>query len=150
MFIFFVSFTVAVEMIMMPFWLWISKPLLQVQLRCHHLKAHSRYVSLTQYRYITYEYGSYNWLSFKMGGGKRRPRTTSSSGTAAEGPVMRNGTRTIYTAGRPPWYDSHGQLKEAFVIGTIVKCVCHDHYSDFFFKDWVEAVLLVKQLFQNA
>ncbi|XP_019858097.1 PREDICTED: uridine-cytidine kinase-like 1 [Amphimedon queenslandica] len=25
--------------------------------------------------------------------------------------------RTIYTAGRPPWYDSEGQGKEAFVIG---------------------------------
>ncbi|CAI7997178.1 Uridine-cytidine kinase-like 1 [Geodia barretti] len=25
--------------------------------------------------------------------------------------------RTIYIAGRPPWYDSHGQIAEAFVIG---------------------------------
>jgi uridine kinase len=31
--------------------------------------------------------------------------------------VVQSGPRTIYTAGRPPWYDSHGQLKDAFVIG---------------------------------
>ncbi|XP_046856918.1 uridine-cytidine kinase-like 1 isoform X2 [Xenia sp. Carnegie-2017] len=31
--------------------------------------------------------------------------------------VLRHGNRTIYTAGRPPWYNSQGQLKEAFVIG---------------------------------
>ena len=24
-----------------------------------------------------------------------------------------------FTLGRPPWYDSHGQLKEAFIIGKI-------------------------------
>lgn len=49
---------------------------------------------------------------------KRRTRTTSSSYTSAgDGPVVRSGTRTIYTYGRPPWYDSQGQLKEAFVIG---------------------------------
>ena len=28
--------------------------------------------------------------------------------------------KTIYTAGRPPWYDSHGSLKEAFVIGRLI------------------------------
>lgn len=32
--------------------------------------------------------------------------------------LVRYGTRTIYTAGRPPWYDEHGETaKEAFVIG---------------------------------
>jgi len=45
----------------------------------------------------------------------RRVRTTSSS--EQQGTVVHAGTRTIYTAGRPPWYDTHGQLKEAFVIG---------------------------------
>ncbi len=49
---------------------------------------------------------------------RMRSRTTSTS-SAQEGPVVRDGARTIYTAGRPPWYDSHGQLKEAFVIGKI-------------------------------
>ncbi|XP_016315315.1 uridine-cytidine kinase-like 1a isoform X2 [Sinocyclocheilus anshuiensis] len=35
-----------------------------------------------------------------------------------EPPLLRTGTRTIYTAGRPPWYNEHGaQFKEAFVIG---------------------------------
>ena len=47
---------------------------------------------------------------------RARRRTTSTS-SAPHGPVVRSGARTIYTAGRPPWYDSHGQLKEAFVIG---------------------------------
>ncbi|XP_029281986.1 uridine-cytidine kinase-like 1a isoform X3 [Cottoperca gobio] len=50
------------------------------------------------------------------GGAPRRKSTTSLSTT--EPPLLRTGTRTIYTAGRPPWYDEHGaQSKEAFVIG---------------------------------
>uniref|UniRef100_A0A8C2XBA8 uridine/cytidine kinase n=1 Tax=Cyclopterus lumpus TaxID=8103 RepID=A0A8C2XBA8_CYCLU len=50
-------------------------------------------------------------------GAPRRKSTTSLSTT--EPPLLRTGTRTIYTAGRPPWYDEHGaQSKEAFVIGT--------------------------------
>lgn len=49
----------------------------------------------------------------------RRKSTTSLSKT--EPPLLRTGTRTIYTAGRPPWYDEHGaQSKEAFVIGMSV------------------------------
>ncbi|XP_072769781.1 uridine-cytidine kinase-like 1a isoform X3 [Nerophis lumbriciformis] len=49
-------------------------------------------------------------------GAPRRKSTTSLSKT--EPPLLRTGTRTIYTAGRPPWYDEHGaQSKEAFVIG---------------------------------
>ncbi|KAI0980121.1 hypothetical protein GJ496_005093 [Pomphorhynchus laevis] len=31
--------------------------------------------------------------------------------------VLQAGPRVIYTAGRPPWFDSSGQMKEAFVIG---------------------------------
>ncbi|CAL8275589.1 unnamed protein product [Boreogadus saida] len=46
----------------------------------------------------------------------RRKSATSQSKT--EPPLLRTGTRTIYTAGRPPWYDQRGaQSKEAFVIG---------------------------------
>lgn len=45
----------------------------------------------------------------------KRVRTTSSSSTSDR--VVQTATRTLYTAGRPPWYDSQGQLKEAFVIG---------------------------------
>uniref|UniRef100_A0A1A8IZ08 Uridine-cytidine kinase-like 1 n=1 Tax=Nothobranchius kuhntae TaxID=321403 RepID=A0A1A8IZ08_NOTKU len=49
-------------------------------------------------------------------GTHRRKSATSLSKT--EPPLLRTGTRTIYTAGRPPWYDEHGaQSKEAFVIG---------------------------------
>ena len=32
-------------------------------------------------------------------------------------PVIRTRQRTIYTAGRPPWYDKHGMTIEPFVIG---------------------------------
>uniref|UniRef100_A0A3Q3FD89 Uridine-cytidine kinase n=1 Tax=Labrus bergylta TaxID=56723 RepID=A0A3Q3FD89_9LABR len=49
-------------------------------------------------------------------GAPRRKSTTSLSTT--EPPLLRTSTRTIYTAGRPPWYDEHGaQSKEAFAIG---------------------------------
>ena len=53
-----------------------------------------------------------------IGGGKRRPRTASTSANT-QGPtqVVHTGSRTIYTAGRPPWYDTHGELEKAFVIG---------------------------------
>jgi len=33
--------------------------------------------------------------------------------------VLQTTKQTIYTAGRPPWYNQHGELKEAFVIGEI-------------------------------
>ncbi|KTF72275.1 hypothetical protein cypCar_00041903 [Cyprinus carpio] len=45
-------------------------------------------------------------------------RRKSSTLGKTEPPLLRTGTRTIYTAGRPPWYNEHGaQFKEAFVIG---------------------------------
>lgn len=54
-------------------------------------------------------------------GAPRKKSATSLSKT--EPPLLRTGKRTIYTAGRPPWYDEHGaQSKEAFVIGMIVSC----------------------------
>ena len=40
-----------------------------------------------------------------------------SSTTASAQPILRNRTRTIYTAGRPPWYDSAGQHMKPCVIG---------------------------------
>lgn len=43
-------------------------------------------------------------------------RTTSQS--KSEPPLLRTNKRTIYTAGRPPWYNVTGTtFKEAFVIG---------------------------------
>ncbi|XP_069099349.1 uridine-cytidine kinase-like 1 isoform X1 [Pleurodeles waltl] len=46
----------------------------------------------------------------------QRKRTTSQC--KSEPPLLRTSKRTIYTAGRPPWYNEHGtQSKEAFVIG---------------------------------
>ncbi|XP_059910014.1 uridine-cytidine kinase-like 1 isoform X1 [Gadus macrocephalus] len=45
-------------------------------------------------------------------------RKGAASQSKTEPPLPRTGTRTIYTAGRPPWYDQRGaQSKEAFVIG---------------------------------
>jgi len=51
-----------------------------------------------------------------------RQRTTSVSAstkkTASES-VLQSHTRTIYTAGRPPWYNTAGQQVEPFVIGVL-------------------------------
>ncbi|XP_077290179.1 uridine-cytidine kinase-like lethal (2) k01209 [Arctopsyche grandis] len=50
----------------------------------------------------------------------RRPRTTSmgqSSKKTASESVMHAARRTIYTAGRPPWYNTAGQQVEPFLIG---------------------------------
>ncbi|XP_042222765.1 uridine-cytidine kinase-like 1 [Homarus americanus] len=48
----------------------------------------------------------------------RRQRSTSQSQTSRiREPILRGRRRTIYTAGRPPWYDCQGQLVEPFVIG---------------------------------
>ncbi|KAK5864198.1 hypothetical protein PBY51_001158 [Eleginops maclovinus] len=50
------------------------------------------------------------------GGPPRRRSAPPLSST--EPHLLRTGSRTVYTAGRPPWYDEHGtQSKEAFVIG---------------------------------
>uniref|UniRef100_A0A8C8I4A5 uridine/cytidine kinase n=1 Tax=Oncorhynchus tshawytscha TaxID=74940 RepID=A0A8C8I4A5_ONCTS len=52
-------------------------------------------------------------------------RRKSTSQTKTEPPLLRTCTHTIYTAGRPPWYDEHGaESKEAFVIGTTFMGVC--------------------------
>lgn len=50
----------------------------------------------------------------------KRQRTTSmskSSKKTSSESILRSHTRTIYTAGRPPWYNSAGQQVEPFVIG---------------------------------
>ena len=31
--------------------------------------------------------------------------------------------------GRPPWYDSHGQIAEAFVIGEVTNLAHHNNYG---------------------
>ncbi|XP_038225298.1 uridine-cytidine kinase-like 1 isoform X5 [Dermochelys coriacea] len=51
-------------------------------------------------------------------GAARPPRKRTTSQCKSEPPLLRTSKRTIYTAGRPPWYNEHGtQSKEAFVIG---------------------------------
>ncbi len=57
-----------------------------------------------------------------------RTRTTSTS--EKDGTVHIKGSKTIYTAGRPPWYDSSGQMKEALVIG-----LCGGSASGIRYKD---------------
>lgn len=51
----------------------------------------------------------------------KRERTLSLSKSAKSAtktdPVLRTRQRTIYTSGRPPWYDTQGQSIESFVIG---------------------------------
>ncbi|PNF16587.1 Uridine-cytidine kinase-like 1 [Cryptotermes secundus] len=50
----------------------------------------------------------------------KRQRTASmsqSSKITSTESILRSHTRTIYTAGRPPWYNSAGQQVEPFVIG---------------------------------
>ncbi|XP_066995878.1 uridine-cytidine kinase-like 1 isoform X2 [Anabrus simplex] len=50
----------------------------------------------------------------------KRQRTTSisqSSKKVSAESILRSHNRTIYTAGRPPWYNSAGQQVEPFVIG---------------------------------
>ena len=50
----------------------------------------------------------------------QRQQTISTSATISteREPIIRISKRTIYTAGRPPWYDSQGQQVEPFVIGV--------------------------------
>lgn len=51
---------------------------------------------------------------------QHRQRTKSvskSAGQSKDHPVMHTKQRTIFMAGRPPWYDVQGQLVEPFVIG---------------------------------
>lgn len=51
---------------------------------------------------------------------QHRQRTKSVSKTSAQSkdqPIMHTKQRTIFMAGRPPWYDAQGQLVEPFVIG---------------------------------
>ncbi|TRY98146.1 hypothetical protein DNTS_028493 [Danionella cerebrum] len=46
------------------------------------------------------------------------PRKRNTSQSKTEPPLLRTNKRTIYTAGRPPWYNVTGTtFKEAFVIG---------------------------------
>ncbi|CAG5117748.1 unnamed protein product [Candidula unifasciata] len=49
---------------------------------------------------------------------KKRHRAPPGSAKPEETRVLHtHGRRTLYTAGRPPWYNQEGQLKNAFVIG---------------------------------
>lgn len=57
-------------------------------------------------------------------GSTKPPRKRTTSQCKSEPPLLRTSKRTIYTAGRPPWYNEHGtQSKEAFVIGRQRQCV---------------------------
>ena len=49
----------------------------------------------------------------------KRTRTTSSSQNTIQSneAIIRSNNKTIYTAGRPPWYNTMGQQVEPFVIG---------------------------------
>lgn len=54
---------------------------------------------------------------------QRRQRTTSinlQTTIDATESIIRSSNRTIYTAGRPPWYNCAGQQVEPFVIGLFL------------------------------
>ncbi|XP_054153881.1 uridine-cytidine kinase-like 1 isoform X2 [Oppia nitens] len=57
----------------------------------------------------------------RIGQRVKRERTLSMSKSAKSATktdtVLRTRQRTIYTSGRPPWYDTQGQPNESFVIG---------------------------------
>ena len=77
-----------------------------------------------------------------------RTRTTSTS--EKDGTIHMKGSKTIYTAGRPPWYDSSGQMKEALVIGNFQFVFLHNLTSFYlsmqFLKVFVEEVLPVSNI----
>ena len=54
------------------------------------------------------------------GARRQRQRTLSTNAAISteREPIIRAPKRTIYTQGRPPWYDSQGQQVEPFVIGV--------------------------------
>ncbi|XP_052774214.1 uridine-cytidine kinase-like 1 isoform X2 [Mya arenaria] len=55
----------------------------------------------------------------KLTAAKKKGRAAVAAGGAqkTQTRVHQSGIRVLYTAGRPPWYNTHGELKEAFVIG---------------------------------
>jgi len=53
----------------------------------------------------------------RVAGKRQRTFSTSATISTEREPIIRASRRTIYTAGRPPWYDSQGQQVEPFVIG---------------------------------
>ncbi len=60
-------------------------------------------------------------ISPRAGQRVKRERTFSLSKSAKSvtktDTVLRTRQRTIYTAGRPPWYDTQGQSIDCFIIG---------------------------------
>ncbi|EPY87803.1 hypothetical protein CB1_000220024 [Camelus ferus] len=64
-------------------------------------------------------------------GAGRSPRKRTTSQCKSEPPLLRTSKRTIYTAGRPPWYNEHGtQSKEAFAIVFLLTCAALGPRSD--------------------
>lgn len=62
----------------------------------------------------------------RTGPPRRRQRTTSmnnqtTTANPSECVIRTTNNRTIYTAGRPPWYNCAGQQVEPFVIGNLIR-----------------------------
>ena len=55
----------------------------------------------------------------KSAGAKKKGRPPAGSSSKSKARVVHTATRTLYTAGRPPWYNSMGQMGKAFVIGIL-------------------------------
>lgn len=65
-------------------------------------------------RRVTFNASPLSSASAPAGTHRRRPRTTSRS---IDERIAFRGRNTLYTAGRPAWYDASGEIKEAFMIG---------------------------------
>ena len=76
-------------------------------------------IYLYRSNYGSYEKDNEMSSSNKVAVAKRgmRIRSVSTSSAATRSRIVQSGNRTIYTAGRPPWYNSQGQIREPFVIG---------------------------------
>ena len=57
-------------------------------------------------------------MPIKASSRRKRTCSTSASISTEREPIIRTNRRTIYTAGRPPWYNKEGQHVDAFVIGV--------------------------------
>ncbi|XP_015795956.1 uridine-cytidine kinase-like 1 isoform X2 [Tetranychus urticae] len=91
-----------------------------------HIKEINGDTNRDQQQQLQLQQNQHTWESFKSNKGSTtgrpsRNRDWSISKTTIlatkSHTILRSGQRTIYTSGRPPWYDVQGQLVEPIIIG---------------------------------
>lgn len=94
-----------------------STPVTPTRLRPHSLGSRRRVRTISASEASTSGFSSSSTSSGSSAAGG--PLTYDVPGTSAKTPAVVHNwcNRTLYTAGRPPWYNEEGQMKEAFVIG---------------------------------